>query len=276
MSKNEMHMTFILFMSAILPHFKIKLGVLRGCIVNSGLQFPNQVTNKINIAIDGYSSCGKSTLARALAKNLNYIYIDSGAMYRAVTYYALEHGYIQSKGEIDEKMLVESLHLILIQFKYNSDTQEIETFLNGTCVDKEIRSMQVSAHVSAISAIKEVREKLVRIQQRMAENGGVVMDGRDIGTVVLPEAELKVFMTADVEVRAQRRFLQLKNNGVSISIEDVRENIAQRDLQDTTRAADPLRKAADAIVLDNSNLTEEEQFSFLMVQARKAIELKTA
>jgi cytidylate kinase len=135
--------------------------------------------------------------------------------------------------------------------------------------------MQVSAHVSAISAIKEVREKLVRIQQRMAENGGVVMDGRDIGTVVLPEAELKVFMTADVEVRAQRRFLQLKNNGVSISIEDVRENIAQRDLQDTTRAADPLRKAADAIILDNSNLTEEEQFSFLMVQARKAIDVKT-
>jgi cytidylate kinase len=135
--------------------------------------------------------------------------------------------------------------------------------------------MQVSAHVSAISAIKEVREKLVRIQQRMAENGGVVMDGRDIGTVVLPEAELKVFMTADVEVRAQRRFLQLKNNGVSISIEDVRENIAQRDLQDTTRAADPLRKATDAIILDNSNLTEEEQFSFLMVQARKAIDVKT-
>jgi len=136
--------------------------------------------------------------------------------------------------------------------------------------------MQVSSHVSAISAIKAVREKLVRIQQRMAENGGVVMDGRDIGTVVLPDAELKVFMTADVEVRAQRRFLQLKNNGVSISIEDVRENIAQRDLQDTTRAADPLRKAADAIILDNSNLTEEEQFSFLMVQARKAIEMKTA
>jgi cytidylate kinase len=135
--------------------------------------------------------------------------------------------------------------------------------------------MQVSAHVSAISAIKEVREKLVRIQQRMAENGGVVMDGRDIGTVVLPNAELKVFMTADVEVRAKRRYLQLKNNGVNISMEDVRENIAQRDFQDTTRAADPLRKASDAIVLDNSNLTEEEQFSFLMVQARKAIEVKT-
>lgn len=265
-----------IFMFAILPHFKIKLGDFRGTNVNSVLQFPHQVTNKINIAIDGYSSCGKSTLARAIAKNLNYIYIDSGAMYRAVAYYALEHGYIPSKGEIDEKMLVESLHLILIQFKYNSDTQEIETFLNGTCVDKEIRSMQVSAHVSAISAIKEVREKLVRIQQRMAESGGVVMDGRDIGTVVLPGAELKVFMTADVEVRAQRRFLQLKNNGVNISIEDVRENIAQRDLQDTTRAADPLRKAAGAIILDNSNLTEEEQFSFLMVQARKAIEMKTA
>ena len=237
-----------LFMCAILPHFKIKLGVLPGSIVNSGLQFPNQVTNKINIAIDGYSSCGKSTLAKAIAKNLNYIYIDSGAMYRAVTFYALEHGYVQSNGSIDENMLVESLHLILIQFKYNSDTQEIETFLNGTCVDKEIRSMQVSAQVSAISAIKAVREKLVRIQQRMAENGGVVMDGRDIGTVVLPRAELKVFMTADVEVRAQRRFLQLKNNGVNLAIDDVRDNIAQRDLQDTTRAADPLRKAADDIV----------------------------
>jgi cytidylate kinase len=262
-------------MSAILPHFEIKLGDFRGTIVISPLQFPNQVINKINIAIDGYSSCGKSTLAKAIAKNLNYIYIDSGAMYRAVAFYALEHGYVQSNGSVDEKMLVESLHLILIQFKYNSDTQEIETFLNGTCVDKEIRSMQVSSHVSAISAIKAVREKLVRIQQRMAENGGVVMDGRDIGTVVLPDAELKVFMTADVEVRAQRRFLQLKNNGVSISIEDVRENIVQRDLQDTTRAADPLRKTVDAIILDNSNLTEEEQFSFLMLQARKAIEMKT-
>jgi len=233
------------------------------------------VTNKINIAIDGYSSCGKSTLAKAIAKNLNYIYIDSGAMYRTVTFYALEHGYVQNTGFIDEHMLVESLHLILIQFKYNSDTQEIETFLNGNCVDKEIRSMQVSAHVSAISAIKAVREKLVRIQQRMGENGGVVMDGRDIGTVVLPTAELKVFMTADVEVRAQRRFLQLKNNGVDISLDDVRENITQRDFQDTTRAADPLAKAWDAVVLDNSNLTEEEQFSFLMVQARKAIEIKT-
>jgi cytidylate kinase len=135
--------------------------------------------------------------------------------------------------------------------------------------------MQVSAHVSAISAIKAVREKLVRIQQRMAESGGIVMDGRDIGTVVLPTAELKVFMTADVEVRAQRRFLQLKNNGVDISLDDVRENITQRDFQDTTRAADPLVKAWDAVVLDNSNLTEEEQFSFLMVQARKAIEIKT-
>ena len=262
-------------MLAILPHFEIKLGDFRGSIVNSNLQFPNRVTNKINIAIDGYSSCGKSTLAKAIAKNLNYIYIDSGAMYRAVTYYALEHGYIQNKGEIDENMWVESLHLILIQFKYNSDSQEIETFLNGTCVDKEIRSMQVSAHVSAISAIKEVREKLVRIQQRMAENGGVVMDGRDIGTVVLPNAELKVFMTADVEVRAQRRFLQLKNNAVDISIDDVRDNIAQRDLLDTTRAADPLRRASDAVILDNSNLTEEEQFSFLMVQAKKAIDMKT-
>lgn len=233
------------------------------------------MTKKINIAIDGYSSCGKSTLAKAVARALNYMYVDSGAMYRAVTYYALEHGYIGNSGKIDVPMLKESLHLILIQFKYNTETQEIETFLNGACVDKEIRSMQVSAHVSAISAVREVREKLVRIQQRMAENGGVVMDGRDIGTVVLPNAELKIFMTADMDVRTQRRFLQLKASGVEINLESVRENLEQRDLIDTTREADPLRQATDAIVLNNSNLTEEEQFSYLITQARRAIELKS-
>ena len=233
------------------------------------------MTKKINIAIDGYSSCGKSTLAKAVARALNYMYVDSGAMYRAVTYYALEHGYIGASGKIDVPMLKESLHLILIQFKYNSETQEIETFLNGTCVDKEIRSMQVSAHVSAISAVREVREKLVRIQQRMAENGGVVMDGRDIGTVVLPHAELKIFMTADMDVRTHRRYLQLKASGVEISAESVRENLEQRDLIDTTREADPLRQAPDAVVLNNSNLTEEEQFSYLITQARRAIEQKS-
>ena len=203
------------------------------------------------------------------------MYVDSGAMYRAVTYYALEHGYIGASGKIDVPMLKESLHLILIQFKYNTETQEIETFLNGTCVDKEIRSMQVSSHVSAISAVREVREKLVRIQQRMAENGGVVMDGRDIGTVVLPNAELKIFMTADMDVRTHRRFLQLKASGVEISLESVRENLEQRDLIDTTREADPLKQASDAVVLNNSNLTEEEQFSYLITQARRAIELKS-
>ncbi|MFM7769226.1 MAG: (d)CMP kinase, partial [Bacteroidota bacterium] len=192
-------------------------------------------STKINIAIDGYSSCGKSTLAKAIAKELNYIYIDSGAMYRAVTLYAIEHGYINTSGTIDTKLLLESLELILIQFRYNSNNQEIEIHLNGTSVNKEIRSMQVSAHVSAISAVPEVRKKLVRIQQRMSESGGVVMDGRDIGTVVLPSSEVKIFMTAASKVRAERRLKQLTESGVHSSIDEVTANLNQRDLLDTTR-----------------------------------------
>jgi len=233
-------------------------------------------SSKINIAIDGYSSCGKSTLAQAIAKELNYLYVDSGAMYRAMTLYALDHGYIQSNGTIDQRLLLDSLDLILIQFKYNSNNQEIEIHLNGTCVNKEIRSMQVSAHVSAISAIPEVRKKLVKLQQRLAENGGTVMDGRDIGTVVIPDAEVKIFMTASPEIRAERRHKQLHLTGVHSSLEEVKANLSQRDLMDTTRVADPLVQAQDALILDNTQLTEEEQFSFVLQHARKAIQLKLA
>lgn len=219
---------------------------------------------KINIAIDGYSSCGKSTIAKAVAKELNYIYIDSGAMYRAMTLYALQHGCVSSAGKVNEGALIPALDLVMINFKYNTDTLRYETFLNGQNVEREIRTLQVSNNVSPVSTIKEVRQKLVRLQKRMAESKGVVMDGRDIGTVVLPDAELKLFMTADPKIRAMRRFEELKSMGVDASLDDVLKNISQRDSIDTTRAHDPLVQAPDAIVVDNSHLTLEEQFQFVM------------
>lgn len=219
---------------------------------------------KINIAIDGYSSCGKSTLAKAIAKELNYIYIDSGAMYRAMTLYALQHGFVTPDGEVNEEAFVAALDLVMINFKYNTDTLKYETYLNGQNVEREIRTLQVSNNVSPVSAIKEVRQKLVRLQKRMAESKGVVMDGRDIGTVVLPDAELKLFMTADPAIRAKRRFDELKAMGVDASMDEVLKNISQRDAIDTTRAHDPLVQAPDAIVVDNSHLTVEEQYQFVM------------
>lgn len=219
---------------------------------------------KINIAIDGYSSCGKSTIAKAIAKELNYIYIDSGAMYRAMTLYALQHGFVTPDGQVNEAAFVEALDLVMINFKYNTDTLRYETFLNGQNVEREIRTLQVSNNVSPVSTIKEVRQKLVRLQKRMAESKGVVMDGRDIGTVVLPDAELKLFMTADPTIRAKRRFEELRSMGVETSIDDVLKNINQRDKIDTTRAHDPLVQAPDAIVVDNSHLSLEEQFQFVM------------
>lgn len=228
---------------------------------------------KINIAIDGYSSCGKSTIAKAIAKELNYIYIDTGAMYRAMTLYALQHGYISQEGTVNESGMIAALDLVMINFKYNTDTYKYETYLNGQNVEREIRTLQVSNSVSPISAIKEVRQKLVRLQKRMAESKGVVMDGRDIGTVVLPDAELKLFMTADPKIRARRRYDELKSMGVETSLDDVLRNINQRDLIDTTRAYDPLVQAPDAVVVDNSNLTIEEQFQFVMhkVMQRMAV-----
>ena len=219
---------------------------------------------KINIAIDGYSSCGKSTIAKAIARELNYIYIDSGAMYRAMTLYALQHGYISPEGKVNESALIAALDLVMINFKYNTDTYRYETYLNGQNVEREIRTLQVSNSVSPISAIKEVRQKLVRMQKRMAELKGVVMDGRDIGTVVLPDAELKLFMTADPTIRAQRRYDELRGMGVETSREEVLRNINQRDQMDTSREHDPLIQSPDAIVLDNSYLTLDEQFQFVM------------
>jgi cytidylate kinase len=224
------------------------------------------VKSKINIAIDGYSSCGKSTIAKAIARELNYIYIDSGAMYRAMTLYALQHGYISNEGKVNENALITALDLVMINFKYNTDTYRYETYLNGQNVEREIRTLQVSNNVSPVSAIREVRQKLVRMQKRMAESKGVVMDGRDIGTVVLPYAELKLFMTADPAIRARRRFDELHGMGVDTSMEEVLKNINQRDKIDTSRAHDPLVQAPDAIVLDNSNLTMDEQFQFVMTK----------
>ncbi|MFZ6051162.1 (d)CMP kinase [Halocola ammonii] len=226
---------------------------------------------KINIAIDGYSSCGKSTLAKALAKALNYIYIDSGAMYRAMTLYALQNNLIKNN-EVDTEGLIRALDNVYITFKYNTDTMQSETYLNAKNVEKAIRSMQVSRSVSLVSNIREVRSKLVRLQKRMAESKGVVMDGRDIGTVVLPHAEVKFFMNAAPEVRAQRRFEELKQKGVDVTFDEVMENITTRDHTDSNRSADPLRQADDAIVLDNTDLTIEEQFNFMMKQIVELVE----
>jgi cytidylate kinase len=228
------------------------------------------VKQKINIAIDGYSSCGKSTIAKAISKELNYVYVDTGAMYRAMTLYALQHGYV-SGNKIDEAGLERGLEMVLISFKYNLELGAYETFLNGHNVEREIRSLQVSNHVSRVSDIKAVRLKLVKLQRRLAETKGIVMDGRDIGTVVMPEAELKFFMTADSKVRAQRRFDELKSLGVETTFDEVLRNVNSRDDYDTTRTHDPLRRADDAIVIDNTSLTIEEQFQFVMGHVFKKI-----
>lgn len=212
---------------------------------------------KINIAIDGYSSCGKSTLAKELARRLGYAYIDSGAMYRAVTLYAMRNGMANS--EIDKEGLINSLPEIQIDFKHNTETGQSETHLNGENVEHEIRGMEVSGLVSKVAIIKEIRAKLVEIQHSIGQKKGVVMDGRDIGTVVLPHAELKIFMTASEEVRAQRRFSEMQEKGIEITLEEVRANLQDRDHKDTTREENPLKKADDALVLDNSNLTMQQQ-----------------
>lgn len=205
-----------------------------------------------------------------MAKELNYLYIDSGAMYRAVALFALRSNLVKSEELLKDK-LVEALDSVYITFKYSPERMKTETWLNGKNVEKEIRSMQVSKYVSQVASIPEVRKKLVRLQQRLAESRGVVMDGRDIGTVVLPDAELKFFMTADPEVRAKRRFDELVDKGMEVSFEEVLKNIQSRDHIDSTRETDPLRQADDAIVVDNSNLTIEEQFTFVMGHALKLI-----
>ncbi len=217
------------------------------------------MAGKINIAIDGYSSCGKSTLAKALAKEMKYVYVDSGAMYRAVTLYCLRNDIIDAEGNFEESEVIEALKNINISFNYNRTVGASDTYLNGERVEDEIRNLPVSKNVSAISKIREVRAKLVTFQKRLGKQKGVVMDGRDIGTVVFPDAELKIFMTATIEVRTQRRFDELIAKGQDTTMEEVRENLQQRDHIDSTRAENPLRQAEDAIVLDNSDLTHEQQ-----------------
>lgn len=215
----------------------------------------------IIIAIDGYSSCGKSTLARDLANALGYAYIDTGAMYRSVTLYCLEKGIIQDGRAVDAFKVIKELLNIHIEFRYNPESGKSETYLNGKNVEEEIRSMEVSDLVSPVSAIHEVRKMMVYLQRKMDSSGGIVMDGRDIGTTVFPNAQLKIFMTADVEVRVQRRKLELQGRGYKVTDADVRRNIEKRDNDDTNRLESPLTQASDAIVLDNTKLTREEQLA---------------
>ena len=220
-----------------------------------------QSTKKIIIALDGFSSCGKSTFAKSIAQRLGYIFIDTGAMYRAVTLYALENGAIRS-GIVDEDAVVALLKDISITFRFNPQRGASDIYVNGDLVEGKIRTIEVSNCVSPVSAIGEVREKLVAMQQEMGRKKGVVMDGRDIGTVVFPNAELKIFMTADPEVRAERRYKELLAKGEEVSREEIVENIRQRDHLDQTRAISPLRKADDAIVLDNGGMTLEEEIEW--------------
>ncbi|MBI1183280.1 (d)CMP kinase [bacterium] len=223
------------------------------------------MTKKITIAIDGYSSCGKSTIAKGLAKALEYTFVDTGAMYRAVTLHMVEHG-IEST---DLQAVKNALKQLKITFAYNAGRGASDVLLNGKNVENEIREMRISKQVSNYAAIKEVREAMVAQQQEMGKNGGVVMDGRDIGTVVFPHAELKIFMTASPEVRTERRYKELLDKGDTISKEEVRENLAERDHIDSTREESPLRKADDARILDNSNLTMEEQLALVLGWVRE-------
>ena len=213
------------------------------------------------IAIDGFSSCGKSTFAKAIAQKLGYAYIDTGAMYRAVTLFALQSGMI-SNGTVDLPTLVSRLNDIHITFHRNPETIENETFLNGICVERDIRTITVSEMVSEIAAIKEVRHKLVSLQQAIGKDKAIVMDGRDIGTNVFPDADIKIFMTASPEVRTQRRYDELVQKGMTASWDEIAQNLAKRDHIDQTREESPLRQAADAIVLDNSNMTPDEQMAW--------------
>lgn len=213
---------------------------------------------KIVIAIDGYSSCGKSTFAKAIAKELNYIYIDSGAMYRAVTLYSMRKGFIKN-GIPYKPGIINDLDNIKIDFIYNPGSGESEIHLNSENVEKEIRSIEVSSHVSAVSTIPEVRTRMVALQREIGAQKGIVMDGRDIGTVVFPDAELKIFMTASADIRAKRRHDEMTGKGQKISFEEVRRNIVSRDITDENRDISPLRRADDAVVLDNSRMTVEEQ-----------------
>lgn len=224
---------------------------------------------KIIIAVDGFSSSGKSTMARRLAAAVGYRYIDSGAMYRAVTLYALDHGMIDAEGNPDKAAIIAALPKIHIDFAVQPGGSQ-HTMLNGTDVETEIRRLRVSNAVSPVAAIPEVRHALVAMQKQMGESRGIVMDGRDIGTVVFPDAELKIFVDASAETRARRRFKELVEGGSQVSYEDVLANVVHRDHIDTTRAESPLRRADDAIALDNSDMTLDEQDAWLLDKFNKA------
>ena len=218
---------------------------------------------KITIAIDGFSSTGKSTLAKQLAKHLGYVYVDTGAMYRAVAYFAMLNGFIKPDF-FNKNGLIESLPNIKLNFQFNPELGFAEMYLNGVNIEKEIRTIEVSNYVSKVAEVSEVRAKLVEQQQQMGKDKGIVMDGRDIATVVFPDAELKIFMTASAQTRAQRRFDELQQKGDVVSFDEVLKNVEERDYIDTHREDSPLVKAADAIEIDNSTLTKEEQFALVL------------
>ena len=218
---------------------------------------------RLTIAVDGFSSCGKSTFAKAIAARLGYIFIDTGAMYRAVTLYALEQGAIV-EGKVDEAAVVALLPEVNITFKFNAERGASDVYVNGELAEGKIRTIEVSNCVSSVSSIREVREKLVAMQQQMGRERGVVMDGRDIGTVVFPDAELKIFMTAEPKVRAERRYAELTAKGDKVTMEEILENVISRDKADMERAISPLRQAEDAVVLDNSYMSVEEQMAWFM------------
>lgn len=221
---------------------------------------------KITIAIDGYSSCGKSTMAKDLAREIGYIYVDTGAMYRSVTLFAMRNSLFDEDGSIKTDELKDRMGEINISFKLNSETGRPDTYLNGELVEKEIRTMDVSANVSKIAALPFVREALVAQQQAMGKEKEIIMDGRDIGTVVFPDAELKIFVTASAEVRAQRRYDELKAKGMPADFDDILKNVKERDYIDSHRETSPLRMADDALELDNSHMTIEEQKAWLMAR----------
>lgn len=223
---------------------------------------------KITVAIDGHSSCGKSTMAKDLAREVGYVYVDTGAMYRSVTLFALRNGLFDG-AEINVEALRQRMDEIQISFKFNAETGRPDTYLNGELVEQEIRGMEVSNNVSPIAALPFVREAMVAQQQQMGKDGGVVMDGRDIGTVVFPDAELKVFVTASAEVRAQRRYDELKGKGMEADYEEILKNVQERDYIDSHREVSPLKQADDALLLDNSNMTISEQKEWLLERFRE-------
>ena len=222
---------------------------------------------KINIAIDGFSSCGKSTIAKALAADFNYVFVDTGAMYRAVSLFALNKGLFVGT-QLNSEELISQLDTIEIEFEFNAERGQSDVILNGENVESQIRNMEVSSRVSAVASIKEVRKKMVAQQQKMGEKGGVVMDGRDIGTVVFPKASLKLFITADTDIRTTRRYNELIAKGEQVTFQEVKENLEQRDKMDTEREEDPLKQAEDAVLIDSSNLSPQEQLAMIKALAK--------